>query len=526
MSFTAANSVISKLISFAAIAVLGWYLDDHDFGLYAMAFSIAAFLQIFRDGGVVQLLIQRGEKEYAHLLGPVFWMAFAFNTATALALCAIAPVAASLKSEPMLAPLIWVLALTMPLSTPGIIFISRLQMRLRFGYLNAVSLGSSLIRYGGTIGLAVSGFGPMSFVLPMPVIALYEGVAYFLAVREKPWTRSPRLSMWRELFSHSKWLIFFALSIATLNQGGYLVIGAIVDLERVGVFAFAFQLISQVDALLGTLGTVLFPALARLNDDPKRQEHATMRTIRVLMFLACPAALGLAAVVDPLEQLLWHGKWHAAVWPVQALALFYAARILITIPNAALQARGKFRVNATLTLLAGLGTMTAAGIGAAWGAASSNPEQLTPNRIAECMGVAIGVFCTGFSLWGLSKIQLSWRRVLGAVAPSWVFAVAAAGIVIVLDHFTSAGVGGVAQSLADRLKAMSVPLADKDWAPTAIDGLLRLVMAFGVYCASYGVLFRVFAPSRLVEAMAVVPGPLRRVAMRVAMLRHASPTER
>src|SRR5262249_32517820 len=158
--------------------------------------------------------------------------------------------------------------------------------------------------------------------------------------------------------------------------------------EKVGVFAFAFQLISQVDALLGTIGTVLFPALARLNDDPVRQQHATMRTIRVLMFLACPAALGLAAIINPLEQLIWHGKWHDVVWPVRALALFYAARILITVPNAALQARGLFRPNALLTLCAGLGMMIAAGLGAAWGSGGDHPEQLTPYHIAECMGVA------------------------------------------------------------------------------------------------------------------------------------------
>jgi O-antigen/teichoic acid export membrane protein len=519
MSLTAANSIFAKVLSFAAVAILGWLLDRHDFGLYAMAFSIAAFLQIFRDGGVVQLLVQRGEESYESLLGPVFWMGLAFNSGTALVLSCIAPAAASFKGEPMLAPLIWLLALTLPLGTPAAILTARLQMQMRFGCINAVSLGSSLIRYGGTIALAIAGCGPLSFVIPMPVIAVYEGVAYYLTVRESPWRCAARVRAWPALFAHSKWLIFFSLSVATLNQGGYLVISAIVDVEKIGVFAFAFQLISQVDALLGTLGGVLFPALARLNADPARQANATMRTIRVLMFLACPAAIGLASIARPLEQLLWHGRWHDVVWPVRALALFYGARILITIPNAALQARGMFRPNAVLTLLAGLGIMAAAGIGAAWGKHGANPDHDTPYRIAECMGIAIGVCCTGVSLWGLSRLGLEWRRVLGAIAPSWIFAVVAGVVTIGVERYVRVSFDAFADTIVNRLRTHGVSIANVEWAPTAIDAFLRLTIAFALYCAAYGLFQRLFAMARLSEAIAVAPGPLRRLATRVALLR-------
>lgn len=518
MSFTAANSILSKLISFLAFTVLGWLLTDHDFGLYAMAFSIAAFLQVFRDGGVVQLLIQRGEKEYETLLGPVFWMAFTFNAATACVLAVIGPIVATQKGEPMLASLIWVLAATLPLATPSIVLQARLQMDLRFGYLAGVSLGSSVIRYGGTIGLALAGFGPLSFVIPMPVMAVYEGVAYYLAVGQTPWKRRPRVRVWRELFAQSKWLIFFSLSVAALNQGGYLIIGVIVAVEHVGVFAFAYQLISQVDALLGTLGTVLFPALARLNSDRARQNKATLRAIRILMFLACPAALGLAAIVGPLEQMLWHGKWHDAVWPVQAMAVFYAARILITVPNAGLQARGLFRANAVLTLLAGVGLTIAAGIGAEWGSRSANPDVMIPSRIAECMGVATGLFCGFLAVWGLKRMGIGRREVVMAVAPTWAIAVVSAAGAVGADLMVSGHLEQLSAAVADRLALWGVGAAGSPGVPIAIAGFVRLVVAFTAYCAVYGVLQRVLAPARLREAMAVAPGRLRVLGERAALL--------
>jgi PST family polysaccharide transporter len=518
VSFTAANSIISKFISFGTFALLGWLLHDRDFGLYAMAFSIAAFLQFFRDGGVVQLLIQRGEAEYERILGPVFWMALTCNSVTAAALAIVAPIAAEYKGEPALAWLIWVLAATLPLGTPGSIFAARLQMDLRFGYLNAVQLGSSLIRYAGTIGLALAGAGPMSFVIPMPIMAAYEGVAYYLAVRQTPWLRAPRFAMWRELFDSSKWLIFFSFSIATLNQGGYLVIGAMVNVQKVGVFAFAFQLITQIDALLGTLGTVLFPALTRLNNDPARQNAATLRITRVLMFIACPAALGLAAIIGPLEQFLWHGKWQVAVWPVQALAVFYAARILITIPNAVLQARGQFRYNALITLAAGLGLMLAVAIGAYWGLHTAFPTLRTPYRTSACMGIAFGVFCGGFSLLALRRVGLAPWLVLNAISVSWLGAFTAAALTIALDAGAQGHFDSFSQQAASWLAHHGLSIAAREWAPRAIDGLARLVLSFGAYCLIYGVLQRLFAPSALREMVELVPGRLRPAAMRAALL--------
>lgn len=518
ISFTAANSVISKLISFGTFALLGWLLVDRDFGLYAMAFSIAAFLQFFRDGGVVQLLIQRGEADYERLLGPVFWMALACNTLTGGALAIAAPFAAAHKGEPTLAWLMWVLAATLPLGTPSAIFVARLQMDLRFGYLNAVQVGSSIIRYAGTIGLALAGAGPMSFVIPMPVLAVYEGVAYYLAVRQSPWARAPQFGMWRELFDSSKWLIFFSFSIATLNQGGYLVIGAMVNVQKVGVFAFAFQLITQIDALLGTLGTVLFPALTRLNNDPARQTAATLRITRVLMFLACPAALGLAAIVSPLEQVLWHGKWHVAVWPVQALSVFYAARILITIPNAVLQARGQFRYNALITLAAGLGLMVAVAIGAYWGLHTAFPSVRTPYRTSACMGLAFGVFCGGFSLIALRRVGLAPWRVLDAICISWLAAFAAAVATIAFDAISQGYYDHFAANAAHWLASHGVHLAAREWAPLAIDGVVRLVISFTLYCVVYGALQRVFAPSVLREMIDLIPSRLRPACRRAALL--------
>lgn len=498
LTWVVGNTAISKVVSLGAFVILGWLLSDQDFGLYALAFSLAAFVQVFRDGGVVQLLIQRGEREYQRLLGPVFWMAFGCNLATGLALAAIAPLAAAYYNEPRLAQLLLVIAASLPMGTPGAVMSARLQMDLRFGVLTRIQMASAVIRSGGTVLLAFLGAGPLSFVLPLPVIALFEGVCTYAVTRQAPWRRHPGFTQWRGMVSSAKWLIILALSSAALNQGAYLMLGAIVkDAAVVGVFAWAFQLISQVDSLLSaTAATVLFPALSRLNLDPERQENAAVRSTRLLMVFAAPATVGLALVIDPLEKLVWHGRWDAAVFPVQALAVFYSARVLFAVPAAALQARGLFRANAILILWSGAGMMLAAAGGAL--------ADKSADSIALWIGVYIGVGCGVLTLHGMKLVGVHRRRMLGAVIPAALIAAAAAAVALAIDWTTGRAFAPVK--------------------PGAVRLGLRLVLLGSVFTGVYGILLRLLLPGAVREILSLAPARVRPFAAMVLGLRAANGT--
>lgn len=534
MTWTVANTAIAKGLSFLSIAMLGLLLSPTDFGLYGISFSIAAFVQIFRDGGVVQLLVQRGEAEYAALRGPVFWMALAFNAGTGVVLSVLAPLIALLFHQPRLLPLLIVIGLAMPLGTPGVVLQARLAMQLRFGAIARIQLISSVIRYGGTIVLAWAGLGPLSFVLPLPAIAIYESLAAYSLTREAPWRDSARTGRWRELFVQSRWLIFMALAAASLNQGTFLALGAVVDEAVVGVFFFAYQFVMQIDAVLAaTAGAVLFPALSRLAGEPERFRAALLRSSRLLMFLAAPATMALLVGFGPLEDILWHNRWDAAVWPVQVLSLFYAARVFFSLPSTALMAQGHFRTNAMIVLFCGVGMMLATTLGALVDPA--------PGSIAVWLGAYIGAGCIGFAMYTAHLVGVTNAAVVRAIMPVWVAAwlagSAAVGVDLLvrplLEVHSSAelnwlahggstypfrlGTTGPDGTSAAIIHAISQVIK----AIGTITGVIRLVLVGAVLCIVFGGLLRVTFPRRLREGMHLAPARFHHLLDRALFLRHS-----
>ncbi len=488
--------VTTNLMNIAAFAALGLLLAPEDFGLYMLALSIAAFVQVFREGGVVQLLIQRGEREYRDLAGPVFWMALAFNLGTGVVMACAGSIAAAAYGQSKLASLLYVMAASLPLATPGVALAARLRMQLRFGALARIQLFSAAIRYGGTVALAAGGMGPMSFVLPLPLMALYDWAAGWATTRERPWRGPPGLARWGALFSESKAIILGALAWAALNQGGYLVLGMLVPVAVVGTFGFAYQIITQVDALLSaTALAVLFPALAQLNSDRPRQAAATVRAVRMIMLLAAPATIGLAAVADPLLRLVWLNKWTGAVVALQALGAFFAIRVAYAVPWAALQARGRFGLNALLLLLCGAGSMAAGALGAVAGG--------TAEAIGAAVGSYLGAGCLFFIMISMRLLGVQGGRTLGAVLPAWAIAAVAGALTLGADAVLS-------------------PHMRPVFLGTRGAELLRLIVLGSVFFAAYAAGTRLVLRAQLLEELGLLPGRLQVVAGKLLGLGRAA----
>src|SRR5690606_30758994 len=123
------------------------------------------------------------------------------------------------------------------------------------------------------------------------------------------------------------------------------VIGFIVSTTIAGAYFFAFQLVSQIGAVLSSnVQQVLFPTLTRLQEEPERLRSATLRTLRAFSFLAAPVAIGLAVTIGYIEQVVWQGKFAAdAVPAAQILCLFFAFRLTNGLTISVLKARGAFR---------------------------------------------------------------------------------------------------------------------------------------------------------------------------------------
>lgn len=367
MLWITVSSSIAKIASLLSQIVLGWVLSTEDFALYAIAISISSLVWSMKNGGLHKVLLQRGA-EYANLASNFFRIALIFNLLIMTILLICAPIAAKIYSSPSLPPLIWVIALSVPLTTASMVFRSKLSIDLKFGILAKIESISAILRYGSMVVFALSGFGALSFALPLIVVALFEWFATWRYVRRWPRRAAPLWPLFRDTFRDSRWVIFSALVVTLSMQGDYLLIGLLENKLILGIYFFAFQLTVAFAVLFsGGIDAVMLPSFAKLAAQPLRQSDAFLKATRVLSLITTPLSICAALLIGPAIHAIWAGKWDSSIIVAQLMLLTLITRLPLSLAFAFLEAKGLWRARALIQGSDSIGMIVAAGIGVWFG---------------------------------------------------------------------------------------------------------------------------------------------------------------
>ncbi len=484
-------SVIAKAGSFVTQIVLGLLLSDKEFGIYGSAIGLAAFIEFVRDGGTQHLLVQRGGNNYNKIAGTVFRIASSFNTAGALVLIALAGLFASTNistdsayADPRFPLMLLIIGVSIPLATPGTLFLAKLSADLRFKDIARIQTTDALLKQAAMILFAVLGAGPLSFVLPLILSALYRSIAGYRLTRDALWKRPNIRRLWKPIIGKCKWLIVLSLAIAMFNMGDYLVLGPLITAETLGVYVFAFQLAGQIQQLLGSnLRTVLFPTFTRIQHDPGRLRSAIIRATAFTTLIGASLGGGIAAVASPLIDLVWVDKWDDAVNPARILAGCFSFRLLFPMLQGIYMAQGRFR--------------SLAGLSCAFGAAIVVAMTIVGLKTDDNTELIALVAAVTFSLSVLIALIAGTRR----------FGVPSGGLLrrtlVVWFIPAAAAIGAIL--LDDALIG--------SWHP-----IIRLVLCGSAYSVACALCFRFLLPAITQEAISLLPGKLATPARRVLRL--------
>ena len=411
-----AASVAAKLAALATLYVTGAVLTKTDFALYAIAVAWGEMFGFLQNGGLHLLLLQRA-RSFDKLYAPVLGMAFAINGFWCLILLAMSPLIADFYDAQTLVLLVILFALSIPAGTMPPLLRSYMQVNLRFAEISALNVYAALVRNGGVILLALTGFGPVSFIIPVIAVGLFESV-YLARRRPDSWRMAfPRRNLFRALTKPCLWIMVSMIAAALVTNGDYLVIGILEDKEIVGVYFFGFQLILAVLIMFThALRAIFLPSFVVLGMDRRRQEEAFLRSLAMGSLLLFFVVLGMATVADPVVGWIWSGKWDVAVPVIEIIAVACLARVVSPIARSLLEARGAWRTVAGLSWLEGLGLVSSAAIGAYLGG------------LLE-IALSVGAYMILFGLFYLGVIQRHTAFSLAAVANAalvpYLFAVAA-----------------------------------------------------------------------------------------------------
>lgn len=416
------SQLVSQGVQWAATFAVIRILSPHDYGLFAMTQVVLVLLNMLNGYGLASGLVQAAEVT-PRTIRQAFGMLLAINGALALGQIALAPLAAAYYRQPIVAELLRVQAL-LYLATPFIALPQAvLSRRMDFRHQARANIAAAVAGAGAALAGALAGLGVWTLV--WAPIALFFARAVMLTwgartlVRPSfDWRGAGNMARYGGIMAAGQ-LTWFAQS-----QADVLIAGRSFAPYWLGIYTTSMFLTQIfVSKVVPPLNEVAFSAYARLRSDRAAAARGFVHAAGLVMTVALPLYLGLAATAEPLVLTALGAKWADAAPVVRLLALampFMTMQVLFT---PACDAAGRPGVGVRNGATGAVVLTAAFLVGAQWG----------PQGLAIAWIAAYPLYLLISARRSLPVIGVRARDLAGAVAPPALAALAMGLGVVTID---------------------------------------------------------------------------------------------
>jgi len=186
-------------------------------------------------------------------------------------------------------------------------------------------------------------------------------------------------------------------------------IGRVWGAEALGVYGRAYQLVNMPnDTLHSTIGSVAFPALSRVQNEPERLKTYFLRGYGLFLSLVLPITMACVLFADDIVLVLLGPKWHEAASILRLLAptilAFSFTHPLAWLMLATGRAGRCVRISAIVTPILILSYVLGLGHG--------------PQGVAAGFSIAMSLSIVPVMLWAKQGTLMSLRDILRAATPA------------------------------------------------------------------------------------------------------------
>ncbi len=307
-------------LNLVVLAVLARLLAPHDFGVVSAALVVIGLSSIVSQIGVGPALVQRRDLERRHL-ATGFTAAMGTALLLGLVIWLAAPIAASFFRIDGVVPVLRVLAWTFPLQGLGTVSRALLLRELRFNRLAHVDVLAYGLGYGA-VGItgALLGWGVWALVAGQMAQSVLRAV--ILLLMQRPVRPGFEWRAFLELLDFGGGFTIARLANYVAVQGDNLLTGRYLGAAALGYYGRAYALMSGPAYAFGAvLDQVLFPAMAKVQDDAARLAAAYRRAVALVALLVMPASAALILMAPEFVRVVLGARWAPAVAPFQVLGL-------------------------------------------------------------------------------------------------------------------------------------------------------------------------------------------------------------
>lgn len=326
-----------------------------------------------------------------------------------------------------------------------------------------------------SVGMAWAGWGGASFIWASIARSFLRFVTLSFTTPRREWLEPCRIT-WqrtRDLFAFG-----LPMSVATIAGFGSrrwdnILIGRHFGQGILGIYNLAYNLADIPATQIGeTLGDVLVPSFAQM-DSQTRRKKALMLSMRILMLIVAPLAIGLGAIAPTLVKTLFDQRWAQVADMLIVLSVLSIVRPVGWIGSSYLQVKNRPReimvleVSKTVGLLALIALFQNLhrildSFGLHPIVEALNLEHRAPLWACAAVGIAFALNSLGF-MWEIKRVDgLTLREQILPLLPPII-----ACVPMVL------AVLGIRHALADRATPMMLKLV----AETAVGALVFIPSA-------------------------------------------------
>ena len=340
MFWTFMERIGTKIVQFALQLLLARILVPEDYGLCALLLAFINIATVLVNSGLNTALIQKKNADSLDF-SSVLYLSLGISIAIYVLLFFISPLIAEFFNDTRLCELMRVLSITLVIGAFNSVQLTVLYRKMQFRKLFIANLSGMIVSAVISIGLALMGYGVWSIVIQYLVNRIVITITLFFLVRWIPMLEFSWIRI-KSLFNFG-WKCMASTFLSTIVTDIYTaVVGKFYTKAQLGTYDTGNKIPSTVsETFTSSLGSVLFPAFSKIQDDIPKLRGLVVKSNKVSSFLIAPIMLALLATAHPLVTILLTEKWIGAVPFLQMACVLYAFYPLHVANIQAINAIGK-----------------------------------------------------------------------------------------------------------------------------------------------------------------------------------------
>jgi lipopolysaccharide exporter len=329
------STIMLRLGSLVVGIIMARLLAPEQFGVYAVALTVQSILITVADLGLSADLIRTDRPE--RIAPTVATLGLTSGALMTVGTIASSTALAGLLGSVDAAPAIAVLSLTLLLAGASVVPYAYLQRRFQQRQIFLVGVADFVVSTTVTLTLIALGFGVLGLAIGRVAAQIVSSTMQFALARVKP-----RYGIDRTVLRP---VLAFGLPIAGANLLSWallnvdnIVLARVAGATALGYYVLAFNISSwPMSALAQVVRSISLPYFARTGD----RSGGLAAVTAVAWAGALPAGAVLAALSEPLIEVVYGVKWLPAAPVLAALGFYGSLRVAFDIFAGYLYARGR-----------------------------------------------------------------------------------------------------------------------------------------------------------------------------------------